>query len=67
VAWLVKVAEHEVERWHIAGQVLKVWAVDARAARVYATRHVHVIEALPPWKPLLRMTYSHTTAERLGG
>ncbi len=57
------IAEHEIPpRWHIAGRVLDVFAVDARTARVDATRHVHVVEGLPPWRPLLRVTYSHTAA-----
>ena len=55
------IAEHELPpRWHIAGRVLEVYAVDACTARMEATRRVHVDGRLPPWKPLLRVTYAHT-------
>ena len=60
------IAEHDIPpRWHITGRVLEVFAVDASTARMDATRQVHIAESLPPWKPLLRVTYAHTDASAL--
>ena len=57
------VAEHDVPpRWHIPARVLDVFAVDARTARLDATRHMHILGGLPPWRPLLRVTYRQTHA-----
>lgn len=56
------IADHDVERWHIAGRTLTAYAVDADAARLDAARHVCIVEGLPPWRPLLRAVYRHTDA-----
>jgi hypothetical protein len=61
--WHVEVAEHTVGgRYEIPATSLRVYAPDARAARVKATRQVHAVAGTPPWKPLLRATYLHTQA-----
>ncbi len=58
------IAEHDIApRWHIAGRVLEVYAADARAARIDAARQVRIVEGLPPWKPVSRVIYSHTSVE----
>jgi hypothetical protein len=66
-AWRVTVAEHDVPpRWHIPAQVVKVYASDAKAARVSGTRAVQIAAGVPPMKPLRRITYPHTAASPLG-
>ena len=58
------IAEHDIPpRWHIAGQVIEVYAVDALTARMDAARQVRIVEGLPPWKPVSRVIYSHTSVE----
>jgi hypothetical protein len=73
-AWTVTVEEHTVAgRWRIDGQVLEVFAVDAVAARVEATRILHVRHAVAPWKPWARYSFLRTSAapvreqSRVGG
>jgi hypothetical protein len=47
-------------RWRIPARLLELVAADARPARINATRHMHILEGLPPWRPLLRIIYQQT-------
>ena len=64
--WRVRVEEHDVDRWHIDGQELVVYATDMRTARMGAVDRVHVAEQVAPWKPLKRLTWTHTSATPMG-
>jgi hypothetical protein len=60
----VDVEEHELDRWHIAAQVVKVRAVDETHARMLACREAHRVAGVPGWKPLLRITFLRTRVRR---
>jgi hypothetical protein len=59
-AWRVQVEAHEVDRWSIAEQVVKVRAINATQARIEAARQVARAAGMPPWRPLLRRVYVRT-------
>jgi hypothetical protein len=65
-AWLVTVPAHDVDRWTIPAQEIHVHALNDIGARIAATREAHRDAGVAPWKPLLRDTYSRTSAARLG-
>jgi hypothetical protein len=62
--WRVAIEAHDVPpRWRIEAQVVEVRAIDVAHARTNGIREAHRRAELPPYKPLLRTSWPHATAE----
>jgi len=60
----VTVREHCLAgRWPIPATQLELYAADAEQARRIAVRMLHCSARVPPWKPCVRESLTHTTAE----
>jgi hypothetical protein len=64
-SWLVIVAPHRVGRHAVPGLKIEIPAVSEDHARKLGAQHSHVRGGLPPWRPHLRASIEHTTAERV--
>jgi hypothetical protein len=62
--WKVTIHKHVCSRWIIPATKIKLVAPDSDTARLFALRQVHGQQGLPPWRPLLRVSWPHTTAKR---
>ena len=61
--WHVKIDRHSVPpRWLIPATSTIVPAADADHAREIVARSVHIRAGCPPWKPLLRISWPHSSA-----
>ena len=60
----VQIQRHICSRWILAKQTIELVAVSEDHARLTALRQVHGQQGLPPWKPLLRISWPITTAKR---
>ena len=65
-AYRVTVNAHAVDRWTVPAATFKLCAPDETAARLMATRAAHRRAGVPPMKPLLRESWSHTSATPIG-
>jgi len=65
-AWTVRIRAHRCERFEIPAQLIEVCTTSVDVARLAGIREAHRRGRLPPWKPLLRISWPHTTAERVG-
>lgn len=66
VCWRVKIAKHRCSRWIVPRSVCTLPAPDERAARLFALRAAHAKLNLPAWRPLIRTSWPHSRAERIG-
>lgn len=64
----VALAAHAIPpRWSIAEQVVTLPAVDAEQACLFAVRMAHADASVPPWRPCVRASMAHATAEPVEG
>ncbi len=64
--WRVQIQRHACARWIVPRSVCTLPAPDERAARLFALRAAHVQLDMPAWRPLIRTSWRHTQAERVG-
>jgi hypothetical protein len=64
--WRVTVNAHDIPpRWRIEAQNVKLTSPTAARARLRAIRWWHADGGVPPMKPLIRLSWPHTTAKQL--
>jgi hypothetical protein len=63
--WRVTIEAHRCERWIIPSQRHKLVAVTAAEARLSGIREAHRALGMPPWRPLIRLSWPYSSAERL--
>jgi hypothetical protein len=64
--WRVRVSRHACSRWIVPASVSKLPAPDARSARLFVLRTAHARLDMPCWRPLIRRSWPHSSAERIG-
>jgi hypothetical protein len=62
----VQIQKHVCERWIVPKQTLKVVAYSVNGARLAGIREAHRQLSMPPWRPLIRISWPHSTAKRIG-
>jgi hypothetical protein len=60
----VQLERHRVDRWIIPAHTAIVPAPDERFACEQVIRWAHADAGAPPWKPFIRRSLKHATAER---
>ena len=65
-SWQVTIERHTCARWIVPASVTTLPAPDGDSARLYALRGAHGRLAMPPWKPLLRLSWPHSSAAPIG-
>jgi hypothetical protein len=62
-SYRVAIKAHEVERWRIPASEVEVPAASPKHARLIVVRAAHAAVGVPPWKPCVRASLAHTSAE----
>lgn len=64
--YCVRVDPHAIPpRWTIPKHTIKLVATGTRDARLCAIRWAHTDAGVPPWRPLIRVSWPHTSAKLL--
>jgi hypothetical protein len=61
----VILSAHQCERWNIPALKITIPAVSVEHARRQAVAEAHRQAAVPPWRPLARISLPYATAERV--